>query len=115
MSAKLSPWERIQAHYSRAEEELARGSGTAGLSVALIRSSAQFGRELAGSVRRVLGSYDGPSAFQKDWKWARLLVPLQLRLLVEQVLWDKGEGWRKLITGFGPIRSKRSRPPAKRF
>ena len=104
----------IAEWYGRSEEALARGSSNAGISVHGIRAGARIGREMAAAIRRVLDSYDSPGAFQRDWKWVRLLVPLQMRLMVEQVLWDKGIGWRKLVTGFGPVRTGKS-IRAKRF
>lgn len=60
-------------------------------------------RALADAMRSWIRSYASPRAFQADWKWMRLMVPLQFRLLVEQVLWDLGGDWRKLVTGFRPI------------
>ena len=62
---------------------------------------------IARSVRSWMRSYRSAYHFQKEWKWIRLAVPLQLRLIVEQVLWDRGGDWRKLVTGFRPISGKR--------
>lgn len=45
------------------------------------------------------GDYPG---FRLDWLVARMLVPLQVRLLVEQILYEKGEPWSKLCSGFSP-------------
>lgn len=42
--------------------------------------------------------------FQYHWKILRVWVPLQLRLAVEQVLYQKGEPWSSLVTGFKPVR-----------
>lgn len=42
-------------------------------------------------------------AFTRDWKALRLRLPLQDRLVVEQVLYDKGGWHRKLVSGFRPI------------
>jgi hypothetical protein len=41
-------------------------------------------------------------AFRLDWLVARMGIPLQARLLVEQVLWDKGKPWAQLCSGFRP-------------
>lgn len=41
--------------------------------------------------------------FRYHWKLLRTWVPLQFRLAVEQVLWEKGGPWRALVTGFGAI------------
>lgn len=46
---------------------------------------------------------EGYELFKHQWKLLRLGVGLQARLLVEQILWDKGNPWRELITGFGAI------------
>lgn len=70
---------------------------------AAIRIAATVGRGLANGIRDTLNSYSGPKAFEQDWKWARLVVPLQIRLMVEQVLWDRRGGWRDLVSGFKPV------------
>ncbi|MBV6343699.1 hypothetical protein [Candidatus Magnetobacterium casense] len=41
--------------------------------------------------------------FAYHWKLLRTFVPLQLRLAVEQVLYEKGGSWQRLITGFRPL------------
>lgn len=41
-------------------------------------------------------------AFRLDWLVARMGISLQARLLVEQVLWDKGKPWSQLCSGFRP-------------
>ena len=63
------------------------------------------------ALRSMIGGYRSPRAFEEDWKWLRLVVPLQLRLLVEQILWDKRGGWRDLVTGFGPVKGRGGRKP----
>jgi hypothetical protein len=45
------------------------------------------------------GDYE---AFRTDWLVARMGISLQARLLVEQVLWDKGKPWSQLCSGFRP-------------
>ena len=67
-------------------------------------------RKGVGALRKLIEGYQGPREFEADWKWLRLVVPLQLRLLVEQVLWDKRGGWRDLVTGFGPVKGRRKAP-----
>ena len=67
-------------------------------------------RKVVAIWRKTIESYSGPREFEADWKWLRLMVPLQVRLLVEQILWDKRGGWRDLVTGFGPVKGRR--PPA---
>ncbi len=63
-------------------------------------------RSMAAVARNWIHSYNDASHFQREWKWIRLWVPLQVRLFVEQVLWDMGGPWRKLVTGFRPIAGK---------
>lgn len=41
--------------------------------------------------------------FARDWRFARTLLPLQFRLLVEQILWDAGPPWSDLVSGFKPL------------
>lgn len=45
----------------------------------------------------------GYSAFRSRWAFVRQLLPLQGRLLIEQVLWAMGPPWRTLLTGFNPV------------
>ncbi len=45
----------------------------------------------------------GFSAFRSRWAYVRQLIPLQSRLLVEQILWSMGPPWRSLLTGFNPV------------
>lgn len=67
------------------------------------------GMILAANV--LLDSYTNVSEFMSDWKWLRLLVPLQVRLFVEQILWDRGGRWRQLVTGFRPVSTSGPRRP----
>lgn len=61
------------------------------------------GRVIALAAARLLDAYKSFDHFKSDWRWQRLLIPLQVRLFVEQVLWDRGLPWRSLITGFRAI------------
>ena len=54
-------------------------------------------------AKRLIERYSAFEDFREHWKWRRLLIPLQLRLVVEQMLWDMGLPWRSLITGFRAI------------
>ena len=54
-------------------------------------------------ARALLDAYSTFESFRADWKWMRLAVPLRGRLLMEQLLWDRGLPWRSLITGFRAI------------
>ena len=54
-------------------------------------------------AKRLIAAYDDFNLFREHWKWRRLLVPLQFRLICEQILWDMGLPWRSLITGFRAI------------
>ena len=72
----------------------------------LIKQAAEIGRLAGKAARKFVNFWETPKEFERDWKWVRLIVPLQARLLVEQVLWDKRGGWRDLVTGFGPVRGR---------
>ena len=75
--------------------------------VSLGRRNAELARSTAGiTARWIKTSYKTASQFSKDWRWLRLDIDLQTRLFVEQVLWDLGPTWRKLVTGFGPIKDQ---------
>ncbi len=73
------------------------------------KSAADEVRKMVSLLRKALEGYSGPREFEADWKWIRLVVPLQMRLLVEQILWDKRGGWRDLVTGFGPVKGRQDR------
>ena len=66
-------------------------------------------RNTVNALKKLIEGYRGPKEFEADWKWLRLMVPFQMRLLVEQVLWDKRGGWRDLVTGFGPVKGRSAR------
>ncbi len=70
------------------------------------KEALRLAKAMARAARKLVNSYRGPRAFEQDWKWLRLAVPLQVRLVVEQVLWDKRGGYRDLVTGFGPVRGR---------
>ena len=55
------------------------------------------------TAKDIILRYSNFEEFREHWKWRRILVPLQLRLVVEQMLWDMGLPWRSLITGFRAI------------
>ena len=63
-------------------------------------------RRLVSLLTDMIEGYRSAREFERDWKWIRLVVPLQVRLLVEQILWDKRGGWRDLVTGFGPVKGR---------
>lgn len=57
------------------------------------------------SYPRAYKSLDlGFQMFKADWRCFRLTIPLQMRLLVEQALYDLDYPWRSLCSGFGPLR-----------
>lgn len=67
-------------------------------------------RLIANEWKRFVDSYEdrngpriGKAAFKADWRWIRLRVGLQDRLLIEQVLYDKGGFYRTLVSGFRPL------------
>lgn len=62
-------------------------------------------KELQNSARKWVDSYgeQGFAEFRYVWRDARNLVPLQTRLMVEQIVWDKGAHWKGLVSGFKPL------------
>ena len=83
------------------EKELLEALGTV-----LTRAAAAAARAAGKAAKLFVESYERPREFEADWKWLRLAVPLQVRLITEQVLWDKRGGWRDLVTGFGPVKGR---------
>ena len=65
------------------------------------KATASF-EALAGSLATAIHGY-GSRRFRQFWVRARLLVGLQTRLFVEQVLWELGGPFRLLVTGFNPV------------
>ncbi len=55
-----------------------------------IKGVAGLARATGGSIAGV-ASRVGIKAFAREWKWARLAIPLQTRLAAEQGLWDLGD------------------------
>ena len=59
-------------------------------------------------VRSYIKQYTNPdaawSAFRLEWRTYRLVIPLQVRLMTEQVLYDMGYPWRAAYTGFNPMK-----------
>lgn len=53
---------------------------------------------------------DGFSTFWNHWKKLRLGIPLQTRLLVEQVASDRGKPWSRIVTGFGVMQLVKRKP-----
>jgi hypothetical protein len=57
-----------------------------------------------------LASYGGEKdreafdKFRRDWICLRVGIALQVRLMVEQLLYERGEPWSSLCTGFGPAK-----------
>lgn len=70
-----------------------------------------LGEEINQRVKKWLDGYVwqhgeeiGYYVFWYHWKIIRVWMPLQFRLAVEQVLYDRGYPWRNLVTGFGTIK-----------
>ncbi len=63
-------------------------------------------RSLIIDANNILDGYGTAHEFQEDWKWVRIAIPLQVRLIVEQILWDRGGSWKKLVTAFKPINKR---------
>ncbi len=72
---------------------------------ALLGFYADISRTVAGAIIAVARDM-GYQAFEAQWKYARLAVPLQVRLAAEQGLWELGGKYRQLITGFRPVEEK---------
>lgn len=76
-----------------------------------VSDALSIGRGALKEIREWVRSYDERNsnklrawmAFVEDWKVLRLGVSLQVRLYVEQVLWDAGGKYRELVTGFRAI------------
>lgn len=96
------------------------GMVTEGVSVLIrqrkggIQGATKLGFEIKAVIRKWIDGYEqnydvpeqGLEAFWVTWKVLRCWVPLQLRLAVEQVLYEKGGDWRRLVTGFRPIENR---------
>jgi hypothetical protein len=63
--------------------------------------------EILPMLRDWMDSYDtceeGRSAFRRLWKYARQLIDLQTRLLIEQYMYERRGWWRTLVSGFRPL------------
>lgn len=53
------------------------------------------------------GGEVGKALFRRDWTFFRTWVPLQIRLAIEQILWNSFGEYRDLVSGFDPIGKKR--------
>lgn len=60
-------------------------------------------KELMNSAEEWIDSYDSVNEFTAHWTTLRNGIPLQARLMVEQVLWKKGGVYRSLVSGFRPL------------
>lgn len=60
-------------------------------------------RAIYAAAYRWVMSYDDFQQFKLDWKVVRQALPLQVRLTVEQVLWNEGGRYRTLCSGFMPL------------
>lgn len=65
---------------------------------------AQIQRWIDAFISRQIYPGAGFQAFRYEWKYIRLTLGLQERLLIEQVLYEYGKPWATLCTGFGPVR-----------
>ena len=98
-----------EEQFASVRDQLASSFAEVGLSAGMLKIAAGQGRALEAGISAMLDEMT-PEEFQGEWQWARMLVPLQLRLIVEQVLWNRGRPWKDLITGFLPMKKiKRQR------
>jgi len=69
------------------------------------------------AVEKLLEPYvdDGPVAYAVRWRTVRNMVPLQVRMLLEQAMWELGDEWRKLISGFGPLTYEGAPPEGREY
>ena len=58
---------------------------------------------LARDCGRLLDELVAKGDFSEDWPYIRAFVPLQIRLVCEQIMWDRGGDWRQYVTGFRPV------------
>lgn len=64
----------------------------------------KIARAIYAEAYRWVQSYENDFIrFKYDWKVVRQALPLQVRLTVEQVLWNEGPPWRSLCSGFLPV------------
>lgn len=77
------------------------------------KSSSQNAKEVYQIVRKWIVSYrdnfpmanqQGFQVFRVDWRIFRHTIPLQMRLIIEQALFDLGNPWRSLCSGFSPLK-----------
>lgn len=71
-----------------------------------MRSRAQHIDNIRGQYEKWLNDWRkdyGFAEFSACWRYLRLGLDLQSRLLIEQILWDWGKPWSNLDTGFRPV------------
>lgn len=54
-------------------------------------------------VERLVNELYAMGDFGARWKRIRSIMPLQLRLVAEQIFYDRGDAWKVYIGGFGPL------------
>lgn len=67
------------------------------------RTLASWLRGASHDIRDWILSYHHATAFFEDWQWLRMMIDLQTRLFIEQVLTNMGEPWSKAVTGFSAM------------
>lgn len=60
-------------------------------------------KEVMNSAEEWIDSIRSVNEFRAQWTTLRNGIPLQARLMVEQVLWKKGGAYRALVSGFRPL------------
>lgn len=60
-------------------------------------------KEVMNSAEEWIDTYKSFNEFSAHWATLRNGIPLQARLMVEQVLWKKGGSYRALVSGFRPL------------
>lgn len=101
----LTPTTDFNRHWM--QQEMAIASSWATGDDSFEKGAIDRSLKMANVIRAWLKSYvqDGEVGFQRfkmRWKYGRCTINLQIRLLVEQVLFELGPPWRSLVSGFSP-------------
>lgn len=90
-STKLDPWQDITNRLER--------MGHQRTTAAMVEDA----RRLFENVERLVDECVAMGSFAADWPKIRTFVPLQIRLVAEQIFWTRGGEFRKYVTGFKPV------------
>ena len=71
-----------------------------------VRNLVKRSLEAARQVERIIDEMEenlGYEEFFKIWPYIRAQMSLQFRLIAEQIFWDRGGQWRRLVSGFKAV------------